>query len=154
MPPIDFNRRTALYRLYDDDGVLLYIGIAFSPEARWKDHTRKPWWHLVAKKAVEWYDTRLLALEAEARAVESERPVYNVLGVSQPMPVPTGKPSRAQGQAVFRCDDKTWTEFGRACKAIGLGRASAIRMHIIKSVEEFEREQRRIARESAATAAD
>lgn len=152
MPPIDFSRRTALYRLFDAQGVLLYVGIAFDPEARWKDHVRKPWWPLVATKTVEWHETRLLALDAEADIVVSERPLYNVLGVDQPMPVPTGKPGRAQGQAVFRMDDETWEAFGRACKAIGVSRSTAIRMHIKSRVAEFERNQRREAQHATATA--
>ena len=154
MPPIDFTRRTALYRLFDADSVLLYVGIAFDPEARWKGHTKKPWWHLVAEKTVEWHDTRLLALEEEARVVETEKPLYNVLGVDLPMPVPTGMPQRTQGQVVVRIDDELWAAYGRACKAKGLGsRAVGIRMHIAAVVAAYEREQRKIARETATAGA-
>lgn len=150
MSPIDFTRRTALYRLFDADSMLLYVGIAFDPDARWKGHVKKPWWHLVAEKTVEWHDTRLLALEEEARVVEREKPLYNVLGVELPMPIPTGRPQRSQGQAVVRIDDDLWEAYGRACKAKGLGsRAVGIRMHIRAAVADFEREQRRIAREEA-----
>lgn len=75
----EFYGRTAVYRLYDEAGDLLYIGIANAPEYRWKMHKlEKWWWHEVARKEVAaWYDTR-----AEARAVErrdslAERPRYD-----------------------------------------------------------------------------
>ncbi len=152
MPPIDFTRRTALYRLYDDADVLLYVGIAFDPEARWKEHVRKPWWRDVARKAAEWHDPRLLALDAEAIAVEAERPLYNVLGADRPMPIPTGKPSRSQGQAVYRMDIETWEAFGRACAAKGISRSTAIRMHVKSQVAEWKRNQRREAQQAAAAA--
>jgi predicted GIY-YIG superfamily endonuclease len=37
---VDPTERTALYRLRDADGRLLYIGIAKDPERRWKHHSR------------------------------------------------------------------------------------------------------------------
>jgi hypothetical protein len=150
LPPIDFTRRTALYRLYDADSALLYVGIAFDPEARMPGHKRKPWWPLVASKTIEWHDTRLLALTAEARVVGTENPLYNVLGVARPMPIPTGKPSRSSGQAVVRVDNDLWEAYGSVCKAKGLGsRAVGIRMHIAAAVAEFERKGRREARAAA-----
>ena len=36
---------TALYRLYDDDGELLYVGITDSPGTRMAQHkAQKAWW--------------------------------------------------------------------------------------------------------------
>ena len=70
--------RTALYRLFDSRGDLLYIGIAADPERRQKEHAgNKAWWPQVAVHSVEWHDTRDLALAAEARAIQAERPRYN-----------------------------------------------------------------------------
>jgi predicted GIY-YIG superfamily endonuclease len=73
--------RTALYRLYDADDQLLYIGIAKDPEARWASHattTRSSkWWHLVARKTVEWLPSREAADAAETRAIAAENPYYN-----------------------------------------------------------------------------
>ncbi len=77
--PIDFTRRTALYRFFDREGRLLYVGVAFDPETRWKEHEKsKPWWSDVARKTVVWRDSRLDALTDEAAAISAERPLYNV----------------------------------------------------------------------------
>lgn len=71
--------RTALYRLYDTDGALLYIGIACDLEARWSGHaSTKAWWENVASRTVEWHDERELAEVAETAAIAAERPHYNV----------------------------------------------------------------------------
>ncbi|MFF2650558.1 GIY-YIG nuclease family protein [Streptomyces sp. NPDC058045] len=75
------DRRTALYRIYDASGVLLYVGITQNVEERWTAHERdKSWWPQVAAKTVEWFDTRPLALAAERYAVREESPVHNVTG--------------------------------------------------------------------------
>lgn len=70
---------TALYRLFDADGALLYVGIGHTPEVRWKQHARtKDWWHLVAEKTTSWYDTRILATNAETNAIRTEKPRFNI----------------------------------------------------------------------------
>jgi predicted GIY-YIG superfamily endonuclease len=70
--------RTALYRLYDADGRLLYVGITSSPSQRWQRHAHgKTWWHLVADKKVEWFLTRERALAAETMASATEHPIYD-----------------------------------------------------------------------------
>ncbi|MEU2603238.1 GIY-YIG nuclease family protein [Streptomyces albus] len=71
-------RPTALYRLYDVDGRLLYAGISTNPEARWTQHeTHKTWWHLVARKTVEWHEDREAALRAEILVAETEKPRFD-----------------------------------------------------------------------------
>lgn len=70
---------TALYRLFDATGDLLYVGIGHTPEVRWKQHARtKDWWPLVVEKTTQWFDTRLLATKAEADAIRTEKPRFNV----------------------------------------------------------------------------
>jgi hypothetical protein len=151
VPPLDFTRRTALYRLYDTANVLLYVGVAFDPGARWLAHRGdKPWWPQVARNTVEWFDARLLALEAEAQAIEAERPLHNRLGIDRPLPEAKASRASASLNRVFRLDTETWEAFGRACEARGISRSDALRLHIKAEVAAFEREQRRIARESAA----
>lgn len=91
MPSIDFNRRTALYRLFDSDERLLYVGIAFDPEARWEQHRKiRHWWPSVASKAVEWHETRGVAAEAEIAAIAAERPKWNTTHAPLPQPIETG----------------------------------------------------------------
>lgn len=70
--------RTALYRLYAADGQLLYVGISRFPKPRFIEHAAdKNWWHLVARKEIEWRDSRDEALRAENEAIVSEQPLYN-----------------------------------------------------------------------------
>lgn len=69
---------TALYRFYDKEDRLLYVGITHDPKARWRFHAvEKPWWHEVARKEVTWFETRTEAGIAELRAIETEGPLYD-----------------------------------------------------------------------------
>ncbi|MFE2710572.1 GIY-YIG nuclease family protein [Streptomyces mirabilis] len=70
--------RSALYRLYNSAGVLLYVGVSRYPDERLKQHAGdKTWWHHVARHEIAWLDSRLDALAVEATAMEEERPLYN-----------------------------------------------------------------------------
>jgi hypothetical protein len=74
------STRAAVYRLYDSAGGLLYVGMAYSPTARWAAHAReKQWWFLVADKTVQWYDDRPTAAEAEIAAIQDENPAWNII---------------------------------------------------------------------------
>lgn len=101
MPPgrsLQMNKRTALYRLYDEDDRLLYVGIAFNPRVRCYHHKKhKPWWPSVARREVEWHDNRRQAEAAESAAIAAEKPRYNVSGVPDPLRVPPApQPSKPQ----------------------------------------------------------
>lgn len=73
--------RTALYRIYDAAGQLLYVGITIDPPTRFHRHEAdQPWWSELARIDVVWYAERTLALQAEADAIISERPRYNIAG--------------------------------------------------------------------------
>jgi hypothetical protein len=72
---------TALYRLYDTEYNLLYIGISMNPMTRFKAHAHdKNWWHLVAHADYTWHPTFRDARLAEDAAHLSERPPFNSLG--------------------------------------------------------------------------
>jgi hypothetical protein len=76
--------RTALYRVYDDVGVLLYIGVSGNFGVRWQKHAAtKPWWGNVRSQTIYWYDSRDEALDAEALAIFREQPKYNIMHRSQ-----------------------------------------------------------------------
>lgn len=63
--PTATAKRTALYRLYDANGVLLYIGISGDPKRRFRQHARtKHWWPEVVRKEEVWFDTRREAEDA------------------------------------------------------------------------------------------
>lgn len=73
------DARTAVYRLFGSDDVLLYIGMSGDPEVRWQQHSYgRKWWPDVRRETVRWYDTRDEAAAAEKAAIRAERPKYNL----------------------------------------------------------------------------
>lgn len=89
------SRRAAVYRLYDADGALLYIGSAYYPDERANAHRHTSWGPTAARRTEEWHDTRALAYEAEARAIRTEAPRHNIIGT----PNHTGPKIRGQAMA-------------------------------------------------------
>lgn len=79
-----YDGPTELYRLYDADDQLLYIGITCNKAARWDRHrSRSPWWKLVARKDLTSYPDRSAALTAEREAILAENPIHNIVGHPQ-----------------------------------------------------------------------
>jgi predicted GIY-YIG superfamily endonuclease len=75
------TRRTCLYRLYDAQNALLYIGISYYPDERIHRHRSDRTWGLdidMSKTSLEWYDTRPAARAAEIKAIHDEQPLHNV----------------------------------------------------------------------------
>lgn len=71
---------TALYRHWDQEGKLLYVGVSLSPTYRLSQHKdASPWFGRIANITVEWFETRLVALEAERLAIKAEAPEFNVV---------------------------------------------------------------------------
>ena len=71
--------RTAVYRLFDASGTLLYIGSSNNPRVRCYEHaSTKRWWPEVASRTEAWFETRVEALAEEKRAIGVEQPQYNV----------------------------------------------------------------------------
>lgn len=88
------QRPHTLYRFYDEDGSLLYVGITCRPSERWKRHAAgKPWWLDVAEVRLQHYLGRDAVLTAEVAAIQTEYPRYNIVGAvgqpSEPGPVDT-----------------------------------------------------------------
>ncbi len=82
---------TALYRHFDAAGELLYVGISLSAITRLAEHQgASPWFRSIARVTIEWLPSREDAFVAEARAIRSERPKFNVTHVRQPKP---GRPA-------------------------------------------------------------
>ncbi|MFE9064890.1 GntR family transcriptional regulator [Streptomyces violaceusniger] len=99
------TERTALYRLYDTDDRLLYLGITSEPKVRMKAHaTDKPWWGDVETREVEWFDTRDEAAAAEIEAIRHEQPVHNhahnTAAMLALLPAATEEPLRPQFEPV------------------------------------------------------
>lgn len=77
--------RTALYRFYNADEALLYVGVTNDPVRRWDQHAdAKEWWPQVARKTIEWFEGRAEALAAERTAIRSENPIHNHQSKSSP----------------------------------------------------------------------
>jgi predicted GIY-YIG superfamily endonuclease len=71
---------TTLYRLYDHDARLLYIGIAEKWATRMGQHAAdKTWWPDVANVRFEQLPDRTEALTAEREAISTERPLHNIV---------------------------------------------------------------------------
>lgn len=72
-------RVPAIYRIYDRDGLLLYIGKTVDPGNRIRDHRAdKPWWKEVARIDIEHVRDSVDLGRIEAQAIRNERPLYNV----------------------------------------------------------------------------
>lgn len=68
----------AVYRFYDSDRNLLYIGMTSgTPYMRWTDHRRTaPWWAFAAYVSIDWIPDGDAAA-VEKAAIRAERPPYN-----------------------------------------------------------------------------
>lgn len=72
---------TTVYRLFDEDLRLLYVGVAGNPGRRFEQHSiEKPWWGDVAHVRLRHFDTREAALDAELEAIRKENPLHNKAG--------------------------------------------------------------------------
>ncbi len=73
------SERTALYRLFDWTGVLLYVGISNNPESRFRQHrTQKSWWAQVDGISFEWFESRYKPSLADSQAISTESPRHNI----------------------------------------------------------------------------
>jgi hypothetical protein len=90
---------TALYRLFNAGGDLLYVGISEDPPRRWREHRKETlWWREVHTSQVEWHPGERPAREAECAAIWAENPRYNHFTVAGPGPcLPSGVPSQPRG---------------------------------------------------------
>ena len=65
--------KTQLYRWYDKDDNLLYVGISYSAMVRASQHKAKSndgWYDLAVKSTTENFDSRDAALKAESNAIK------------------------------------------------------------------------------------
>lgn len=75
---------TDLYRYFDKDGALLYVGVSFHAMARAAQHrSSKHWWSDAVFVKIEHCATRSEAFEAEAHAVKTESPRHNIKGTAE-----------------------------------------------------------------------
>lgn len=79
---------TSLYRHFDRDGRLLYVGISNNALARLRGHKLDAsWYPEITDISIAHYPDRATAERAEARAIRTEAPLYNVrIPPAQPIP--------------------------------------------------------------------
>lgn len=77
--------RTALYRHFDAEGALLYVGISLSAVQRLSQHkSGSKWFEQIRRVTIEWHDSREKALRAEATAISQENPRHNLQRPAKP----------------------------------------------------------------------
>ena len=77
---------TSLYRHYDKDGILLYVGISLNFLTRTDTHSNfAQWWNLIATIKVAHYASRDIAEDAERRAIINEKPIFNITYSTDPL---------------------------------------------------------------------
>jgi hypothetical protein len=75
------NEFTTLYRFFDGQDCLLYVGISGWLPVRLEQHaSSKQWWWQVRRCTMDHFPSREAALTAEADAINAEHPLYNVAG--------------------------------------------------------------------------
>jgi len=73
------SRFPTLYRIFGEDGELLYIGKSINGAARIRDHQReKYWWPQVRTIIIEHFSDNEELLIAEESAIRNEYPLYNI----------------------------------------------------------------------------
>lgn len=69
-----------LYRHYDKDDILLYVGVSIRTIARIAGHRNtSDWFKDISKITIEHFETRYEAEQAERKAIREENPMCNVL---------------------------------------------------------------------------
>lgn len=74
---------TELYRHYDKDGVLLYVGISLSAAIRLTAHRRQSeWFGAIRTIKIARFRSLEAAREAERVAIRDEHPMWNISGTA------------------------------------------------------------------------
>jgi hypothetical protein len=83
------DKQTELYRHFDADGNLLYVGISLSVLHRLRRHRQKSaWFGRIVRITIERFATREIALAAEKAAIQVEHPRFNCVHTGSRMKEP------------------------------------------------------------------
>lgn len=70
---------TQLYRHFDSENKLLYVGISLSTFTRLSQHKdHSEWFKKIARVSIEHFETREAAMSAERNAIKNEGPMFNI----------------------------------------------------------------------------
>lgn len=74
-------RTTFVYRCYDVEGRLLYVGCTTDPKTRLEAHRKNAWWWFqMSRTRLLVFEDRAYALAKESDAIAGEKPLWNVRG--------------------------------------------------------------------------
>lgn len=106
-----------LYRFFDAEGTLLYIGITGNPRARWSQHSKtKEGWRRVDTIRVQHLDSREELEAAEKAAIKAERPLWNVAH---------NEPTRTVAEVRIMLDQRQWLSVADVAVLFGVERPVA-----------------------------
>lgn len=124
----------AVYRMFDANGKVLYIGISGVVGRRFDQHSQKVWFPQVSTITLEWFPTKAAAVLAERHAILAERPRYNVDGTRRrktPEPkAPSLHPAEPRRGAEYPSDILARIAAIRADLASGVARERRLRAGI------------------------
>ena len=120
----------ALYRHFNDDNELLYVGISSRLPSRLRQHQRTSRWFFDVKLVtIEWFDDRHSAKLAEGKAIRFEHPKFNVLKGAAELKARAEK--RAEdSKTVFmkiRVTPEEQAEWRDICRALGQDFSAIVR---------------------------
>ena len=79
-PYVRHDGPSAVYRLYDAAGGLLYVGITMRGFARMTEHHKAAdWFPLVERATFEHYPSRFAAAVRETEVIATENPTHNIV---------------------------------------------------------------------------
>lgn len=86
------SEATILYRYFDEDDILLYVGISKNGVKRLEQHLGSSWHRRIAKITMETWRSREEALLGEQLVIKTEKPIFNVtFGTRPPFQSQVGK---------------------------------------------------------------
>lgn len=121
------ERSCCVYRFYDADGCLLYIGMSTCIAERISAHqSSADWFPTCTKLTIEHFEERSCAVDAERKAIIFEKPAYNVqhnvrdvLGVETPTPeIKIGDIMTVNDLITYLGEDQVATALGVSRKAV------------------------------------
>jgi predicted GIY-YIG superfamily endonuclease len=115
-----------LYRIYDARHGLLYVGITMSPVNRFRCHRNKSWWSEVTSIELQHFSSRQALAAAEALAITSESPRFNI---AVPGVAANVRTYSLEDAAELMCGNKSASSVRWLLRQVEKGRASHQSIH-------------------------